>query len=115
MTKGLGADLFLEIAGAPTLEQSLLSVRRGGRVVVVGNPQGATCQFNPALLVLRGELLLYGTMAVTLPELKDVLGFIASGELRPLVEEVAPLEELPRLMLRMEARSTVGRLVVRPT
>lgn len=114
LTKGRGVDLFLEIVGAPTLEQSLLSVRRGGRVVVVGNPEGCACQFNPALLILRGELLLYGTLGVTMPELKEVLRLIASGKLTPLVDEVAPLEELPRLMQRMERRSTVGRVVVRP-
>ena len=114
LTAGRGVDLFVEIAGAPTLEQSVLSVRRGGRVVVLGNPEGATCQFNPALLILRGELMLYGTLAVTLPELKEVLALIASGQLHPLVEEVAPLEKLPLLMQRMEERSTVGRVVVTP-
>ena len=47
----------------------MLSVRRGGRVVMVGNPAGSTCQFNPALLILRGELMLYGSLAVTMAEL----------------------------------------------
>ena len=114
LTKGRGVDLFLEIAGAPTLGQSMLSVRRGGRVVVIGNPEAATCTFNPALLILRGELLLYGSLAVTLRELEEVLNLIAAGKLTPMIDEVAPLEELPRLMLRMEERSTVGRVVVRP-
>ena len=59
--------------------------------------------------------MLYGALAVTLPELEEVLALVASGKLRPLVEEVAPLEEeLPRLMQRMEERSTVGRVVVKP-
>ena len=58
--------------------------------------------------------MIYGTLAVTLPELREVLDLVAAGRLRPLVDEVAPLEELPRLMRRMEQRSTIGRVVVRP-
>jgi D-arabinose 1-dehydrogenase-like Zn-dependent alcohol dehydrogenase len=114
ITRGSLPDMFLEIAGAPTLEQSLLSVRRGGRVVVIGNPDGGTCQFNPALLILRGELMLYGSLGITMPELIELLALVANGKLRPRIDQAAPLAELPRLMKRMEERSTIGRVVVLP-
>jgi len=114
LTGGRGAELFLEIVGAPTLEQSLLSVRRGGRVVVVGNPAGGGCHFNPALLILRGELMLYGSLAVTMPELREILVLMGAGKLRPCVDRVVPLEDLPDAMRQMEERSTIGRVVVRP-
>lgn len=109
-----GADMVLDVVGAPTLQESMLSVARGGRVVVVGNPQGGTCDFNPALLILRGELLLYGSLAVTPEELGRVLALVADGTLTPVIDRVAPLEELPREMERMEARQTLGRVVVAP-
>ena len=109
-----GADLMFDVVGAPTLEESMLSVARGGRVVVVGNPQGGTCDFNPALLILRGELLLYGSLAVTPEELERVLALVADGTLTPVIDRVVPLEELPHEMERMEARQTLGRVVVAP-
>lgn len=113
LTGGRGADLFVEIVGAPMLEQSLLSVRRGGRVVVVGNPDGGGCHFNPALLILRGELMLYGSLAVTMAELKEILAFMSAGKLRPSIDRVAPLEDLPDAMRQMEQRGTTGRVIVR--
>lgn len=109
-----GADLVLDVVGAPTLQESVLSVARGGRVVVVGNPQGGTCDFNPALLILRGELLLYGSLAVSPEEVESVLSMVADGTLTPVVDRVVPLAELPREMERMEARQTLGRVVVAP-
>ena len=42
LTRRRGVDLFLEVVGAPTLQESLLSVGRQGRVVVAGNPLGGT-------------------------------------------------------------------------
>lgn len=114
LTEGSGADLFIEIVGSPTLRESMLSVRRGGRVVVLGNPEGGTCEFNPALLILRGELLMYGTLAVTLPELGEVLSLVAEGRVSPVIDCEVSLEELPAQMLRMESRKTVGRVVVKP-
>jgi D-arabinose 1-dehydrogenase-like Zn-dependent alcohol dehydrogenase len=109
-----GADLFLEVVGAPTLQESVLSVGKAGRVVVVGNPEGGTCVFNPALMILRGELRMYGTLAVTAAELTDVLEMVRSGAVTPVIDTVAPLADLPHQMRRMEAAETVGRVVVTP-
>jgi NADPH:quinone reductase-like Zn-dependent oxidoreductase len=114
LTGRRGVHLFLEVVGAPTLQESVLSVSPGGRVVVTGNPQGGTCVFNPALLILRGELRLYGTLAVTGPELEQAFELVSSGQVEPMVDTVAPLADLPAQMHRMEARETVGRVVVRP-
>jgi D-arabinose 1-dehydrogenase-like Zn-dependent alcohol dehydrogenase len=114
LTRGRGVDLFFETVGAPTLEQSVMSVGKRGRVVVVGNPEGGTCSFNPALMILRGELRMYGTLAVTGLELEEVLDAVAAGRLTPVIDSVAPLQDLQAQMHRMEARQTVGRVVVRP-
>jgi len=114
LTEGRGADLFLEIVGAPTMPESLLSVRRGGRVVVLGNPEGGTFELNPGLLILRGELMMYGSMSMTLDELKEVLEIVASGRVSPIIDSVVPLDELSEQMFRMQARESVGRVVVTP-
>jgi acryloyl-coenzyme A reductase len=114
LTERQGVDLFLEVVGAPTMQESLLSVGPAGRIVITGNPEGGTCVFNPALLILRGELRMYGTLAVTAGELEQVLALVAQGTLRPIIDVVAPLQELVTHMLRMERRETVGRVVVRP-
>lgn len=113
LTDRRGVDLFLEVVGAPTLQESVLSVAPAGRVVVTGNPEGGTCVFNPALLILRGELRMYGTLALTARELEAVLGLMSAGEVRAVIDTEAPLADLPEQMRRMEARATVGRVVVR--
>ncbi|MGH8031587.1 MAG: alcohol dehydrogenase catalytic domain-containing protein [Luteimonas sp.] len=114
LTAAQGVDLFVEIVGAPVMRESMLSVRRGGRVVVLGNPEGGTFSFNPGTLIVRGELMMYGTMSVTLPELDEVLRLVAERKITPVIDRVVSLEELPAQMLRMESRGSVGRIVVCP-
>lgn len=110
LTGGRGVELFIDIVGAPTLRESMLAV---GRVVVLGNPEGGTFEFNPGILILRGELMMYGTMSMTLPELDEVLALVADGKLSLVIDRVVSLEELPAQMLRMEQRQSVGRIVVK--
>ena len=63
LTDGEGAHLCVEAAGVPqTTAQALKAVRRGGRMVLLGNP-GADVTLPVALLsqVMRREVTIFGT------------------------------------------------------
>lgn len=110
-TGGLGADVVLEIVGAKTLTESIHAVRSGGRVVVVGNVEGATAALRPAHLILK-EVALLGTKSCTAQELQEVLARVADGRLRAEVEGVLPLAEAAALHARMERGEGQGRVVL---
>ena len=83
----------MEVVGAaPTLEKAVKSVRKGGRVGLVGN---VVAEVPLALQwVVTREISLLGSCAAA-GETKEALEAIASGEIqvKPLISAVAPLDE----------------------
>lgn len=100
-TGGQGAHVCIEAAGAPAATlQALAAARRGGRVVLLGNPSGDVTL--PAGLIsqfLRRELALLGTWnsdfsaAGNDDDWRAVLAAMASGslDLEPLITHRVPL------------------------
>ncbi|MBX7233880.1 MAG: galactitol-1-phosphate 5-dehydrogenase [Caldilineales bacterium] len=100
-TGGQGAHVCIEAAGAPAATlQALTAARRGGRVVLLGNPSGDVTL--PAGLIsqfLRRELALLGTWnsdfsaAGNDDDWRAVLAAMASGslDLEPLITHRVPL------------------------
>jgi L-iditol 2-dehydrogenase len=86
-------DIAMEVVGAaPTLEKAVKSVRKGGRVGLVGN---VVAEVPLALQwVVTREISLLGSCAAA-GETKEALEAIASGEIKvkPLISAVAPLDE----------------------
>lgn len=111
LTEGVGADLVLEIAGDPTLAQSLHAVRPGGRVVVVGNVNGKPSEVRIAHLVMK-EIALLGTKSCSSQELIEVLDLVAAGKLTVDINRVLPLDQVAEAHQDMEERRTSGRILL---
>lgn len=46
--------------------------------------------------------------------LKEVLGLVASGRLKPYIGGVHPLEDAAKVQQAMESRQTIGKLILAP-
>ena len=93
LTGGTGADVAIEAVGVPqTVAQAINSVRKGGRVALVGNvsPQAEL----PLQAVVTREVTLLGCCA-SAGEYPACLEMIARGriDVDPLLSAVAPLAE----------------------
>ena len=123
LTGGEGVDLVLESAGGATLEAGLAATRRvTGRVVVYGLAGGEASISNWDL-VYRHQLHLIGlnigVLIQAAPQvfgqvMGELFGLIAAGVLAPGRPTVHDLAEGPKVLAELEARATVGRLVLRP-
>lgn len=111
LTGGVGADLVLEVAGDPTLAQSLHAVRTGGRVVVIGNVSGKPSEVRIAHLVMK-EISLLGTKSCSNDELTEVMRLVAAGELSVDINKVVPLDEVREAHVDMEEQRSSGRIVL---
>jgi L-iditol 2-dehydrogenase len=104
LTVGGGVDVAAEVVGnAPALSTAIASVRRGGRVVLVGN-LAAEVPF-PLQAVVTRELTLFGSCS-SAGEYKRAIELVASGQINvaPLISAVAPLVEGPQWFERLYAR-----------
>lgn len=113
LTDGRGCDLALELTGAPTWNASVRSVRRGGRIVLVGNLDAERVELNPGYAILN-EISIAGSAGATRADLEHVLSLAARGELEPVLAETMALERAEEAHTRLRERGVTGRLVLVP-
>ena len=110
---GGGADLALELVGAPTFNGALRSLRFGGRLVLVGNVTTERVEVNPGYLISR-EIGVVGSASATRAELGEVLGWAQAGELRPIIAARRPLGEAREAQAALADKRIVGRQLLVP-
>jgi putative PIG3 family NAD(P)H quinone oxidoreductase len=116
-----GVDVILDTVGAAYLDQNVKVLALKGRIVVIGLMGGVRSELNlGALLSKRGSIIgsvLRSRSSSEKAELTSafaaqMLGRFASGELRPVVDEVLPMSEAQAAHRRMDANETFGKLVL---
>ncbi|HIQ23090.1 MAG TPA: galactitol-1-phosphate 5-dehydrogenase [Planctomycetes bacterium] len=113
-TAGRGADVAFEAAGFPaTVAMAIDSVRKGGRVGLVGNLTPTVDL--PLQRVVTREVTLYGSCA-SAGEYPTSLDLIARGAIRvdPLVSAVAPLAEGAQWFQRLRSGADLMKVLLRP-
>lgn len=108
-----GADVALELVGAPTFNGALRSLRMGGRLVIVGNVTQERIEVNPGYLISR-ELSVSGSMGATRAELAEVFGWVRDGKLTPVVAARRPLSEAKEAQAALKDKRVVGRQILVP-
>ncbi len=122
LTNGEGVHVVLDFIGAPNLEQNLQAVANWGRIIILSTMGGATANINLGLMMqkrisLRGVTLRSRTLeeklAVTRRFATSVLPLLASGQVKPIIEQVYPLEQIAEAHKAMAENKNFGKLVVR--
>lgn len=108
-----GVDLALELTGSATFGSSLKSVRRGGRMVIVGNIDATRVQINPGAMILNGHTII-AAASCTSKDLLDVFRLVETGVLTPRIDRRLPLGEAAEAHRLLGERSVVGRVVLMP-
>lgn len=112
-TKGRGADLVIDVVGhQDTLAQAARMTRRAGRVVGVGYvPGGSSAMPIDDFVLLEKEFI--GTRYAQRFEIERVLGLMAAGRIRPVIDDIRPLEDAEEALQRLERGEVIGRTVLR--
>jgi acryloyl-coenzyme A reductase len=114
LTGGRGVDLAIDNVGTPVFEAVRRSMADDGRIVLVGQVTGDFISINPAQLFLRNVSIL-SAKGVSRAQLADSLDLVARGRIKPVVEEVLPLERAVEAHRRIEAGLSTGRLILTPS
>ena len=123
LTDGAGVDLVLEAVGGPTFEASLAATKLvTGRVVVYGTLGGHAAITNWELVYKHQVQLIgfnIGILIMIAPQvfgevMGEMLGLIACGVLSPVTPTTYALADGARALADLEARATIGKLVLVP-
>ncbi len=110
LTGKKGVDVVFEHVGADTWAGSLLSMKRGGRLVTCGATSGPSATMN-LMQLFQQQYRIIGSFGSPLSALTRALDRIASG-VRPVIDTVYTLEEFRDGVARLEHRDVFGKLLV---
>lgn len=112
LTGGRGVDVVIENVGAAVWPAALKSLVRGGRLVTCGATSGDQPGADLRRLFIR-QLQVMGSTLGNPGELRDLLTTCERHGVRPVIDEVVPMDELPRAFDRLEAGAQFGKIVLR--
>jgi len=111
-TNNRGVDLVLEHIGPDTWAGSMRCLARGGRVVTCGSTSGPKVELDLRFFFTK-ELSVLGCYMGSRRELDQVIGLVAEGKLKPVVDAVFPLADAAKAQAKMESRELFGKLVLK--
>jgi len=113
LTNGKGVDVVFEHTGAATWPGSLVSLKKGGRLVTCGATSGYDARTDLRQVFYR-QLSILGSFMGSKAELLAAMKFVETGQIRPVVDRTLPLAEARRAHGLMEDRAQFGKLVLVP-
>jgi NADPH:quinone reductase-like Zn-dependent oxidoreductase len=113
ITAKAGVDIVFEHVGKATWDESVKSLKPGGKLVTCGATTGPEAQFDIRVLFAK-QLSFLGSYMGTMGELHEVLAHIFSGKLKPVVDKTFPLREARAAHERLERRQQFGKIVLNP-
>ena len=120
LTGGKGPDVVYDPVGGELAEAAFRSIAWRGRYLVVGFAQGQIPALPLNLALLKGASLVgvfWGEFAKREPRrnaemLGQLAAWYAQGKVKPVLDRVLPLAQLPEAFARMSSRQVVGKVVL---
>lgn len=110
LSGGEGVDVVVDSVGS-TWRDSLHALRGGGRCVVFGSTGGQEATLS-AREFYFGQWSLLGTTMGSPRDFADLLGMVAAGTWRPLIDSVRPLSDGVAAYERLATGAQMGKLVL---
>ncbi|MFJ8161061.1 zinc-binding dehydrogenase [Streptomyces sp. NPDC096136] len=105
-------DAVIETVGAATWSHSVKCLRPGGTLVISGATSGDTPPHGELRRIFFLELKVVGSTMGTKDELEDLLSFCATTGVRPVIDEVLPLDRAREGFERLESGDLFGKIVL---
>jgi putative PIG3 family NAD(P)H quinone oxidoreductase len=116
-----GVDVILDTIGAAYLAQNVKVIGKQGRIIVIGLMGGVKGELALGTLLakrasIQGSVLRSRSPAekaeLTKSFTEEMLGRFATGDLKPIIDEVLPMTDVQAAHQRMDANDTFGKLVL---
>jgi len=121
-TDNNGVQVILDPVGANYLEDNMKSLSLEGRLVMIGLMGGAKASINLGLLMMKRLRILGSTLRAQpiakkteiMNNLKEnVWPSLESGDIKPIIDTVIPIEEVDKAHKLMESNQTFGKVILK--
>ena len=117
-----GVDVILDHIGAPYLARDLEALNRGGRVVIIGSMGGQSkTEIDVGALLSKRQQIIGSTLrARPVAEKAEIVASfvarfgddLAAGRIRPVIDQVLPIENVADAHRRMDRGDHFGKIVL---
>jgi len=111
LTAKKGVDVVFEHTGVDTCNGSLLSLKRGGRLVTCGSTSGISTQMN-LMQLFQQQYHIFGSFGASMRNIADGLQKMAIG-LKPTIDTEIAIDDFGVGLERLESRRVFGKVVVK--
>ncbi|MAS12654.1 MAG: NADPH:quinone oxidoreductase [Nitratireductor sp.] len=112
ITKKRGVDVVFEHVGADTWAGSLLSMKRGGRLVTCGSTSGVSTNMN-LMQLFQQQLKIFGSFGCRMENMADAMQKMARGLCSPVIDTEVGFADIDKALSRMEGRDVFGKIILR--
>ena len=109
-TNKRGVDVVVDNVGA-TFMQSLRTLRKGGRLLTVGNSAGPKVEIDNRYMFAK-HLSIIGSTMSTLEDFREVMDLIAAGKLKPILDKTYPLKDSALAQERLWKNENFGKITL---
>ena len=121
-TDNNGVQVILDPVGANYLEDNIKSLALEGRLVMIGLMGGAKTSINLGLLMMKRLRIIGSTLrAQPIPKKTEIMNnlkenvwpSLESGDIKPIIDTVIPIEEVDKAHKLMESNQTFGKVILK--
>ena len=121
-TDNNGVQVILDPVGANYLEDNIKSLTIDGRLVMIGLMGGSKATINLGLLMMKRLRIIGSTLRAQpiakkteiMNNLKEnVWPSLESGDIKPIIDTVIPIEEVDKAHKLMESNQTFGKVILK--
>jgi NADPH:quinone reductase-like Zn-dependent oxidoreductase len=106
-----GVDVVIDHVGSETFSESIKSLAWGGRLACCGATSGSEVKIDLKVLFFK-NLALHGATMGSKSDLHTIIQLVSEGKLKPSIQEVLPMSDLPQGLKALENRSVFGKIVL---
>ncbi len=120
---GHGADVILDIMGAPYLSRNLAALATGGRLVVISTRGGAHAELDLGVAMRKRIAIFASTLrarpldektAIVAAVRDQVWPLVATGQIKPVIWRSLPLAEAAQAHRLLDEGSHIGKILLLP-
>lgn len=111
LTDGRGVDHVIEVGGADTFPRSIMAVRLGGHIAVIGLLSGMTKDVNVAAIFSQ-NVKISGVTVGSRAHVEDMFRAIEQNDIHPVIDKRFSLEQAQDAFHLMDGASHFGKIVL---
>ncbi|MBB5685908.1 zinc-dependent alcohol dehydrogenase family protein [Sphingobium boeckii] len=111
LTKGIGADLVIEIGGQSSFAQSVTACRMGGRIMVVGSTANGAPEL-PLRDVVMHHIRVNGMAVGSVSQLRNLVSFVETHAIHPIIDRAFAIDQLAEAFRYQLTGAHLGKIAV---